>query len=230
MKLLTLSLAIVATSVNASQSTQECRADSESASNNRFTPHVITSDIGDYKVVNDSATGLQWSFCFVGQQLSGDQTECTGKPTVPFSTENVPYADIRKVILETAQKESEKLDKKNQSWRLPSIKELLSIYNESCKPATYSAFSYFVDTSPEEISNLINTSLNHDIWSDYHVAFGLIHKGKAYQNYTVVSDSAVNHKDHKFYYTINFNDWVYPIDKDRNTSGLIRLVREIPKQ
>ncbi len=230
MKLLTLSLATIATSVNASQSTQECRTGSESASNNRFTQHVITSDIGDYKVVNDSATGLQWSYCFVGQQLDGNQTACIGQPTVPFSTENVPYADIRKVILEAAQHESQKLDKRGKSWRLPSIKELLSIYNESCKPATYSAFSYFVDTSPEEISNLINTSLNHDGWIDYHVAFGLRYKGQAYQNHTVVSDTLVQDKDHKYYYTVNFNNWVLPIDKERNTSGLLRLVREIPQQ
>ncbi|MEI8657886.1 MULTISPECIES: Lcl domain-containing protein [Vibrio] len=228
MKYLTLSLALVTLSAHTTEVIQECRTGTDLNPNQRFTQQIITTDMGDYKVVNDAATGLQWSYCFVGQELDANQVDCIGKPTVPYDTQTEGYANIRRATIEQIQLESKRLDGRNLSWRLPNIKELLSIYNEHCKPATYSMFSHSLNTYPEEIAALINTPLEHNNWQEYHTIFSLRDRGKAYQNHTVVSDTAVTHNNYMYYYTVNFNGWSTPIDKDRKSSGLLRLVRKIP--
>ncbi len=229
-KPLLLSLAFVTASANATENLQKCRAEKESLPENRFTQHIITTDDGDFKVVNDATTGLQWSYCFLGQQLDGDRMNCVGKPEVPYEYIDSEFPDIRAAIMESVRQKSQLLDRDMSSWRLPNIKELLTIYNESCNPATYSAFSYKINVSEDEIKSLIETRLNANSWNDYNQQAHRQETGKAYRNYTVVSDTPIQDDDHKYYYTINFNHWILPIDKDRNTSGLIRLVREIPKQ
>ncbi len=236
MKYLTLSLAISINSVYANENQQNCRAGADLNPNNRFSQHIISTSEGDYKVINDAATGLQWSYCFVGQrlQLTGDQAECTGQPTVPYDIESDGFSDIRQAIMDTVQQKSQRLDGKEQSWRLPNIKELLSIYNESCSPATYPMFSYAVNTSAEEIKSLTNAPWQGEGVEGHvasHIQAATKSKGFAYQNYTVVSDTPLIHRTHKPYYSINFNGWggrIIPVP-GHHSSGMLRLVREIPQ-
>ncbi len=235
MKYLTLSLVISINSVYANENQQNCRAGAELNPNNRFSQHVVSTDVGDYKVINDAATGLQWSYCFVGQglQLAGDQTECTGQPVVPYDIESQDFSDFRQAIMDTVQQESQRLDGRDQSWRLPNIKELLSIYNKSCNPAIYPIFNYAVNASDKEIEGFANApriELGNDMLSG-HTQAATITKGLAYQNYTVVSDTPLMHRTHKPYYSVNFNGWGGTIipRPGHYSSGMLRLVREIPQ-
>ncbi len=244
MKYLTLSLVITITSTHAAESNQECRAETNLNPNNRFSQHIITTDAGDYKVVNDTATGLQWSYCFVGQQLDGNQLECTGQPTVPYDFKAKDYVDVRQLTMAQVQQENQSLDARNQSWRLPNIKELLSIYNENCNPAIYPMFSYATNASLDDITELTSgrpagddkvaleeARAIEDIDTVSRIETATKYKGEAYKNYTVLSDTPLILRGYKPYYSINFKGWGNTFNNTPflQSTGLLRLVREIPQ-
>ncbi len=244
MKYLAFSLAIIITSAHAAESTQECKSGTNLNPSNRFSQHIITTDIGDYKVINDAGTGLQWSYCFVGQQLDGNGIGCEGQPTVPYDFKKPGFKDVRQLTMDLVQQENQSLDARNLSWRLPNIKELLSIYNENCNPATYPVFSYTINASNDEISMftegsptgdekvaLEEASAKDDIDTIARIETATKYKGKAYQNYTVLSDTPLMHKDYKPYYSVNFKGWGNTFNNTPffQSTGLLRLVREIPK-
>lgn len=111
MKYLTTCLSLMVTSVWANEDLRVCLADTEMNPGNRFTHEVITTDVGDYKVVNDAATGLQWSYCFIGQTLSSDQMSCVGEPTVAMDLfpERKFYPNVREKTLEIVEAENQRL-------------------------------------------------------------------------------------------------------------------------
>lgn len=255
MKSLTLSLAITisTSSVYANETQQECRAGAESNPNNRFSQHTITTDTGDYKVINDAATGLQWSYCFVGQQLDGNGIACEGQPIVPYDFEKKEsgFPNVRRVTMEQVQRENQRLGAQKPSWRLPNIKELLSIYNESCNPAIYPIFSYAMNVPSQVLAELSEGRPAGDEEAVLEAALeaaneeggqtgrdraarirtAIQYKAKAYQNYTLVSDTALIDNTYKTYYNINFKGWggMFNTIQGVQPTGLLRLVREIPQ-
>ncbi len=256
MKYLTLSLAVTisTSSVYANENQQECRAGAELNPSNRFSQHIISTDAGDYKVINDTATGLQWSYCFVGQQLDGNGIECEGQPIVPHDIEKKEdgFPNVRQVTMDEVQRENQRLGEQKPSWRLPNIKELLSIYNESCSPAIYPIFSYAMNAQPDVIDKLTQGKPAGDEMETLEAALkaakeeggqtgddkvarietAMKYKAKAYQNYTLVSDTAFIDNSYKTYYNVNFKGWgsMFNTKQLVQSTGLLRLVREIPQQ
>jgi len=90
---------------------QQCNPNiSASLADNRF--ETLT---GGY--VRDLATNLVWTRCFVGQTF--DENNCTGNPTQLSLQEGLSQADSFLGLQET-------------DWRLPNIKEAVSIMEFSC--------------------------------------------------------------------------------------------------
>lgn len=232
MKYLSLSLTIFAISAYASEPELQCSSDTELNPNNRFSHHVMTTDIGDYKVVNDATTGLQWSYCFVGQTFDSQLDECLDAASVPYElSDSSFYANIRQVTMDAVESENQRLGSSKHRWRLPSVKELIGIYNDQCVPAYYPAFSYEINVSQQEIEDLSNTPYSTDeTMIGYHTAISARQKSVVYQNITITSDTALLDSDHIHYYTVNFSGWGSLLDQLRGTSGMLRLVREIPQE
>lgn len=67
-------------------------------------------------MVNDDATGLQWSYCLVGQTLNADQINCDGQPVVPYDVTPVEQykPNIRAKVLDALFSE-----KQNSVQRVP---------------------------------------------------------------------------------------------------------------
>ena len=230
MKYLSISLMVFATSAFAAERELQCGPNTELNPNNRFSHEVITTDIGDYKVVNDAATGLQWSYCLVGQTYDDLQDECLGSPSVPYEYGDDLNPNIRQATMEAVKSESQLLDALENSWRLPNIKELMSIYNDQCVPTYYPAFNYDINLSEDEIESLANTPNDFNSIEEYHEVMDAKSRGKVYQRLTISSDTALFDRDSMYYYTVEFIGWGSPMDQMRGIGGMLRLVREIPKQ
>jgi hypothetical protein len=230
-KYLSLSLTIFVASAYAAEPELQCKPSAELNPNNRFSHEVILTDAGDYKVVNDAATGLQWSYCFVGQTFDSQQGTCSGAPAVPYDlSDSSYYPDMREVAMEAVENENRQLGELKHRWRLPNIKELMGLYNDQCVPAYYPAFSYDINVSEDEIENLTNTPYSTDeTITGYHEAISARQKGEIYQNITVTSDTALLDRHYILYYTVNFRGLGSLLNQLRRTSGMLRLVREIPK-
>ncbi|WP_319553449.1 DUF1566 domain-containing protein [uncultured Vibrio sp.] len=235
MKYLHLGLVFLSASSHAVEQTQDCLPNTELNPSNRFHQEVIDTDTGDFKVVNDKATGLQWAYCFVGQTLSADQSSCEGQPIVPYDLEGGNYPNNRKAAMEALALENERLDYSDKSWRLPNIKELMSIYNEQCTPAYYPNFSYTVNQTASEIDDLVHTKIPWGgVEDEVAEARARSEKGKAYQRHSVTSDTAfIDNKKELSYTVVRFGGFDTPTKTTAlilKPSGMLRLVREIPQQ
>lgn len=119
------------------------------AANDRF---IINTD---ESTVTDSKTKLVWQRCSLGQ--TGN--DCSGVPT------GYTWSDA----LQTA--------KENHSgWRLPNLKELLSIIDEQCSEPAVNTFVFpntqnfiYWSSSPDEMGNDDNArSVGFDDGTDYY--------------------------------------------------------------
>ncbi|QYO70024.1 DUF1566 domain-containing protein [Vibrio cholerae] len=212
------------------QPLQTCLANTDLNPNQRFSHQIISTDIGDYKVVNDAVTGLQWSYCLVGQTLNADQITCDGQPVVPYDVAPVEQnkPNIREKVLDALYAEKQKLGTVGANWRLPNTQELLSIYNDRCYPNTYPAFHFSFGLTEEEINQLANTKVD---WSlpepEQNAQLTEFTRGKAYKAIYLTTDSALP-GDGYFYYSIPFKELSSPININGNNPGMLRLVRAIP--
>lgn len=207
-----------------------CRANTNLNSDQRFSHEIITSDDGDFKVVNDAQTGLQWSFCFVGQTLSADQKTCEGEPHIPFDDTPIRkyYPDVRGAVMAALATEVQRLDATKKSWRLPNVHELLSIYNDHCVPAHNPAFSVAFGLTAEEIDALASIRIDWGAPEAEQVATGIEQrKGNTFKNVRVTTDTAVP-GEYMYFYHVNFTGQTSPVSSYNREPGVLRLVREQP--
>lgn len=104
----------------------------------RFVSEQVDTAEGKLHVVNDRATGLQWLYCPYGQQVSDDGSGCQGMPTVINSKASQTDNPLMTVIMQA----NDRLGTPTHPWRAPDIKELFTLYNHQCQPATYSAVGF----------------------------------------------------------------------------------------
>ncbi len=98
---------------------QECPGTSTTSPTENF----ITEDISQEMVI-DSTTGLAWARCVVGQTWNGTTETCTGEA-------------LRLTWQEALQASSSYQAGNFDDWRVPNIKELVSIVERACvDPAT----------------------------------------------------------------------------------------------
>ncbi|WP_421319205.1 hypothetical protein [Aeromonas veronii] len=104
----------------------------------RFVSELIDTAEGKLQVVNDRATGLQWLYCPYGQQVSGNGSGCEGMPEVINSRASQNDNPLMTIIMQA----NDRLGSPAHPWRAPDIKELFTLYNPQCQPATYSAVGF----------------------------------------------------------------------------------------
>lgn len=104
----------------------------------RFVSELIDTAEGKLQVVNDIATGLQWLYCPYGQQVSGNGSGCEGMPEVINSRASLSDNPLMTIIMQA----NDRLGSPAPPWRAPDIKELFTLYNPQCQPATYSAVGF----------------------------------------------------------------------------------------
>ncbi|MDR5012789.1 hypothetical protein RF663_00835 [Aeromonas veronii] len=104
----------------------------------RFVSELIDTAEGKLQVFNDRATGLQWLYCPYGQQVSGNGSGCEGMPEVINSRASQSDNPLMTIIMQA----NDRLGSPAHPWRAPDIKELFTLYNPQCQPATYSAVGF----------------------------------------------------------------------------------------
>ncbi|HHQ4766744.1 TPA: hypothetical protein ACSP3S_002874 [Aeromonas veronii] len=104
----------------------------------RFVSQLIGTAEGKLQVVNDRATGLQWLYCPYDQQVSGNGSGCEGMPEVINSSASQSDNPLMTIIMQA----NDRLGSPAHPWRAPDIKELFTLYNPQCQPATYSAVGF----------------------------------------------------------------------------------------
>ncbi|WP_139406262.1 DUF1566 domain-containing protein [Aeromonas veronii] len=104
----------------------------------RFVSELIDTAEGKLQVVNDRATGLQWLYCPYGQQVSGNGSGCEGMPEVINSRASQSDNPLMTIIMQA----NDRLGSPAHPWRAPDIKELFTLYNPQCQPATYSTVGF----------------------------------------------------------------------------------------
>ncbi|HDO1382771.1 TPA: DUF1566 domain-containing protein [Aeromonas veronii] len=104
----------------------------------RFVSELIDTAEGKLQVVNDRATGLQWLYCPYGQQVSDNGSGCEGMPEVINSRASQSDNPLMTIIMQA----NDRLGSPAHPWRAPDIKELFTLYNPQCQPATYSAVGF----------------------------------------------------------------------------------------
>ena len=104
----------------------------------RFVSELIDTAEGKLQVVNDRATGLQWIYCPYGQQVSDNGSGCEGMPEVINSRASQSDNPLMTIIMQA----NDRLGSPAHPWRAPDIKELFTLYNPQCQPATYSAVGF----------------------------------------------------------------------------------------
>lgn len=130
-------LLLIATLLPVTSQARECLPGYQD-DHNRFVSEQVDSAEGKLNVVNDRATGLQWLYCPYGQHISGDGSGCEGMPAV-INGNASPTDNPLMVIIRLA---NDQLDTPTHPWRAPDIKELFTLYNHQCQPATYSALGF----------------------------------------------------------------------------------------
>ncbi|WP_159065021.1 hypothetical protein [Thaumasiovibrio subtropicus] len=93
----------------------------------RFELKTLKSSEGDIVVVNDYASGLQWQHCPNGMTTK----ECLGDPKVVYTRESKDsfYGKAAEAFNAT-------LDGKDQGWKTPDLRQLMSISDLSCAHGT----------------------------------------------------------------------------------------------
>ncbi|KHA60782.1 hypothetical protein NL53_09185 [Vibrio variabilis] len=228
MKYLSACLSLVATSLFASTDLQECLVGTDMNPGERFSHEVITTLDGDYKVVNDAATGLQWSYCFIGQSLSSDQQRCEGTPIVAMDL--VPlrehHPNVREKAMELVERENQRLGETSNLWHLPNIHDLLSIYNQRCVPAYYPMFSHHIGLTAAEIAALKETRIDYSLSAEerQHQA-EQAYLGNAYDGLNVSTDSNIPGED-LYFYALSFSGRDQIVVGNSYTYSMLRLVRK----
>lgn len=177
----------------------------------RFESKTLTSDDGDFKVVNDLATGLQWAYCPYGTDVTAEGT-CSGTQFVlPRSWSTNYPIEISKVV----NKENTRLGEYVDPWRVANFNESLSIFNKSCTPNVYTNFYYAQHTQAELDEMLALRVADHHQATMEWVLMGL---------FTFATETP--NKNVKRIHSINYG---YSTDVlGQLSGGSIRLVREIP--
>lgn len=93
---------------------QSCDGDTQTTAVENFT---VLSDTTEYVV--DNTTGLAWARCVVGQSWDSTLQSCTGEP-------------LRLTWQEALQQASTFRAGNHTDWRLPNLKELVSIVERQC--------------------------------------------------------------------------------------------------
>ncbi len=112
LKTAVLSIAMLSATVSAN--TQVCPGKDATTPTDIF----ITENI-DPEMVIDSRTGLAWARCVVGQQWNPSTQQCTGEA-------------LRLTWKEALQAASSYQAANKDNWRVPNIKELVSIVERQC--------------------------------------------------------------------------------------------------
>ncbi|KHT39346.1 DUF1566 domain-containing protein [Vibrio sinaloensis] len=154
MKKLTIGIALSLVSTF-SMAAQECHVDfSKSAPNIRY-------EFNDNGTIKDKVTGLTWMRCAVGQEWNAEQATCTGNATGMF------WQAALNEVVSINQSESHKLHQfgGKQKWRMPNIKELVSLAEFSCRtPALNTkAFRGAFDARTDD------ADLTSYLWSNHHL-------------------------------------------------------------
>lgn len=177
----------------------------------RFESVTLQTDDGDFKAVNDLATGLQWAYCPYGQKTTAEGS-CSGtQQDIPRKWPSNYPLEVSKVI----NKENTRLGEYVQPWRAPNFNEALSIYNKDCTPNIYTNF-YYSQLSQATLDEMLVLRV-----ADNHQA----------EMWWVLADlfqfaTETQSKDATKIHSLNYG---YASDVLGNQSGgNIRLVREIP--
>jgi len=93
---------------------QVCDGESETSPTSQF--QLVSTDD---EFVTDTLTGLAWARCVVGQTWDGQSKSCSGEPL--------------RLTWQQALQQSASFNADNRTdWRLPNIKELVSIVERKC--------------------------------------------------------------------------------------------------
>ncbi|MCU4675973.1 DUF1566 domain-containing protein [Catenovulum sp. 2E275] len=112
---------------------------------------VVDEELG---VVTDADTGLMWSICNLGETWSADEKICNGS--------------AKSYIWQDALKQSQQNRVANFSdWRLPNIKELMSIIERQCaEPAVNLALFPTTKNEPYWTSTpVFNSNSDNQVWA-----------------------------------------------------------------
>ncbi|PKG40156.1 DUF1566 domain-containing protein [Psychromonas sp. Urea-02u-13] len=179
----------------------------------RFENTILPTDDGDFKVVNDLATGLQWAYCPYGQTVTAEGA-CSGSQHLLSGNWKTNYPlEVSKII----NKENTRLGEYAQPWRAPNFNEAMSIYNKDCTPNIYTNF-YYSQLSQATLDEMLALRI-----ADNH----------QYKMWWVLSNlfifaTETQSKDAKKIHSINYG---YSTGVLGNQSGgNVRLVREIPSE
>lgn len=125
-------LLLIATLLPVTSQARECLPGYQD-DHNRFVSEQVDTAEGKLNVINDRATGLQWLYCPYGQHASTDGTGCEGTPAFISTRANVEDNPLMGVIKQA----NDRLGTPAQPWRAPDIKELFTLYNNQCQPASH---------------------------------------------------------------------------------------------
>ncbi|WP_159650796.1 Lcl C-terminal domain-containing protein [Vibrio atypicus] len=153
MKKLTIGLALTVISTF-SMAAQECSIEfSKSAPNIRYT-------FNDNGTIKDKVTGLTWMRCPLGQTWNAAQNSCTGKPTGMFW--QAALSEVQSIN----DSESHSLHQfaGKEKWRMPNIKELVSLAEYSCRTPALNAKAF----NGAYTSRTIDGDVTAYVWSNNH--------------------------------------------------------------
>lgn len=112
--------------------------------------------------VTDVSTGLMWSRCDLGQEWSNDTLSCTGEAQDWSWTAGLD---------EVNELNSEHGYAGYNNWRVPNIKELMSIVEWSCTNPAINTKVFSIDTDPEAVLEYWSSTPAHSEESDLLAAW-----------------------------------------------------------
>ena len=180
----------------------------------RFEAQVLTTDDGEFKVINDKATGLQWAYCPYGQSTTAEGS-CTAEQ-LQVPTPNDWATDQNSELNKVLSAENTRLGENTNLWRAPNFNEAMSIYNKNCSPNIYSNF-YYAQFDQVKVEELYET----ETWNQktYVSVLG------EYFTFRTDTKSRSEQKQN----LINYG-FVTDVLYDHSVKSFLRLVRETPQQ